>query len=103
MEDKNQGKPPLPPLLQCAAEKVETKKKLDQASGQTQVNIGTAFQRWSQLQESAGLRDDAMTAEFLLTGNLLFYHGSCVMFMKYVFCVATAITYQVMQAYDSES
>ncbi len=76
MEDKNQGKPPVPPLLapqtsqdrkrKSAAEKAETEKKLDQARGQTRVNIGTAFQQWSQLWESAGLRDDAMTAEFLL-------------------------------------
>ena len=78
MEDKNQGKPPLPPLLtpptkqerkrkrKSAGEKAETEKKLDQARGQTRVNIGTAFQRWSQLQESVGLRDDAITAEVLL-------------------------------------
>ncbi len=76
MEDKNQGKLPLPPLLtpprkqerkrKSAGEKAETEKKLDQARGQTQVNIGTAFQRWSQLRESASLRDDAVTAEFLL-------------------------------------
>ncbi len=76
MEDKTQGKPLLPPLLapptkqernrKSAAEKAETEKKLDRTRGQTQVNTGTAFQRWSQLRESAGLRDDAMTAEFLL-------------------------------------
>ncbi len=69
MEDKNQGKQPLPPLLapptkqerkrKSAGEKAETEKKLDQARGQTWVNW------WSQLRESAGLRDDALTVEFL--------------------------------------
>ncbi len=31
-----------------ANEKAETEKKLDQARGQTRVNVGTAFQWWSQ-------------------------------------------------------
>ncbi len=76
MEDKNPGKPPLSPLLapaskterkrKPATKKAETKKKLDQARGQTCVNIGSAFQWWRQLWESMGLKNDTMTAEFLL-------------------------------------
>uniref|UniRef100_A0A8C1WFA9 Uncharacterized protein n=1 Tax=Cyprinus carpio TaxID=7962 RepID=A0A8C1WFA9_CYPCA len=44
----------------------QNKKGYDQARGRTRVNIGEAFQRWTELKEREGLELDAEVALFLL-------------------------------------
>ncbi|CAJ1053683.1 uncharacterized protein LOC120495081 isoform X4 [Xyrichtys novacula] len=47
-------------------ERLETKRRCEQARNQSRINIGSSIERWRKLRQDLGLKTDAETAEFLL-------------------------------------